>query len=74
MCYHTIKIIADDILAVSDAVFEEIAASLQSRPERAATVNSTFMFLIKLEGVPVKRWCEYCRQPNQVTKCESETC
>ena len=36
----------------------EIEQTIKAKPEEAKTVNSIYIFVIKHEGKPVKRWRE----------------
>ena len=46
-------------LIVSDPVFAEIGQTIQAKPDQAKAVNSVYLFVIKTEGQPVKRWCKH---------------
>ena len=46
---------------MSDLVFGEIEATILARPDAALAVNAIFLFVVKQEGTPVKRFGKlYC--------------
>ena len=40
-------------------VFKEILRTITEKPDEAKKVNSTYLFLIKKNNKPTKRWGEY---------------
>ena len=44
------------ILLESDPVFMEIEQTIKAKPTEAKSVNSIYIFVIKSNGTPVKRW------------------
>ena len=47
----------------------EIEQTIKMKPEEAKSVNSVYIFVIKLDGKPVKRWRKYqSSTSNFVTK------
>ena len=42
--------------AESDPVFHEIEQTVKAKPQEAKAVNSIYIFVIKQNGKPVKRW------------------
>ena len=40
----------------SDPVFHEIEQTVKAKPQEAKAVNSIYIFVIKQNGKPVKRW------------------
>ena len=40
-------------------MFAEIGQTIQVKPDQAKAVNSVYLFVIKSDGQPVKRWCKY---------------
>ena len=43
----------------SDPVFMEIEQTIKAKPDEAKAVNSIYVFVIKCDGKPVKRWSKY---------------
>ena len=43
----------------SDPVFMEIEQTIKAKPDEAKSVNSIYVFVIKCDGKPVKRWSKY---------------
>ena len=46
--------------AESDPVFHEIEQTVKAKPQEAKAVNSIYIFIIKQNGKPVKRWRKFC--------------
>ena len=43
----------------SDPVFHEIEQTVKAKPQEAKAVNSIYIFVIKQNGKPVKRWRKF---------------
>lgn len=55
----------------SDPVFMEIEQTIKAKPDEAKSVNSIYVFVIKCDGKPVKRWILDLRSSPGTMSCGS---